>query len=343
MQPANITLFVSIAIAVMFLLIISFLFAFNISQQKKLQYHKDLQALQDEKQKILIEQNTMLEQRVKERTSELLLQKEAVQVALSDLEASQLLLIQKEKMASLGELTSGIAHEIQNPLNFVNNFSEVNKELLEEMKQAMEAGNVEDAKGIAIDIIANEEKIHEHGRRADAIVKGMLLHSKKSTGEKEPTKLNEIIAEFLRLTYHNARAKDKNFSVNLVTDFDQDIDTINVVPQDISRVIVNLLNNAFYSVNERRQLQPNGYEPAVSVSTKRTGRVIEIRIKDNGVGIPSNIADKIFQPFFTTKPTGQGTGLGLSLSYDIIRAHGGEVKMQSKAGEGAEFIITLNG
>ncbi len=341
LQPPDITLFVSIAIGVMFLLIISFLFAFNISQQKKLQYHKDLQVLHNDQQQMLIQQNTLLEQRVQERTSQLSSQKQTLQDALNNLEASQKLLIQSEKMASLGELTAGIAHEIQNPLNFVNNFSEVNKDLLIEMKQAIDMGDIEDAKAIAGDVITNEEKINEHGRRADAIVKGMLLHSKASTGQKEPTKINDLISEFLRLSYNTLRAKDKNFAATLETDFDESIDKVTIVPQDVSRVLLNLFNNAFYAVNERKQQLPGTYQPAVAVSTRKIGNAVEISITDNGVGIPANITDKIFHPFFTTKPTGQGTGLGLSLSYDIIKAHGGQIKVQSKEGEGAAFTIKL--
>jgi two-component system, NtrC family, sensor kinase len=242
-------------------------------------------------------------------------------------------------MASLGELTAGIAHEIQNPLNFVNNFSEVNKELIDEMQEEMDNGNLADAKGISNNIRDNEEKIIFHGKRADAIVKGMLQHSRSSTGVKEPTDINALADEYLRLSYHGLRAKDKSFNAEIKTDFDESIGKINIIPQDIGRVLLNLYNNAFYFVTEKMKLQDGRYEPTVSVSTKKINNKVEIRVKDNGKGIPQNIVDKIFQPFFTTKPTGEGTGLGLSLSYDMVKAHGGELKVETKEGEGAEFII----
>ena len=250
-------------------------------------------------------------------------------------------LIQSEKMASLGELTAGIAHEIQNPLNFVNNFSEVNKELLQEMKDEIDKGNMEEVKAIANDLIDNEEKINHHGKRADAIVKGMLQHSRSSSGVKEPTDINKLADEYLRLAYHGLRAKDKTFNAILKTDYDATIGNINIVPQDIGRVLLNLYNNAFYTISERQKTEDKEYEPTVSVSTKKIGEIIEIKVTDNGNGIPQKILDKIFQPFFTTKPTGQGTGLGLSLSYDIVKAHGGELKVETKEGEGSEFMILL--
>ena len=262
------------------------------------------------------------------------------------LRATQAQLIQSEKMASLGELTAGIAHEIQNPLNFVNNFSEVNKELLMEMKDEMNKGNMDDANSIANDVIANEEKINHHGKRADAIVKGMLQHSRSSSATKEPTDINKLADEYLRLAYHGLRAKDKSFNATLKNDYDESIGNINIIPQDIGRVILNLITNAFYAVAEKKKQHPD-YEPVVTVTTKRLsspsgdGGKVEIRVKDNGNGIPQKVLDKIFQPFFTTKPTGQGTGLGLSLSYDIIKAHGGELKVETKEGEFAEFIISL--
>ncbi len=278
---------------------------------------------------------------------------------LADLKSTQSQLIQSEKMASLGELTAGIAHEIQNPLNFVNNFSEVSKELLDEMKTELDSGNTGDAKEIADDVIQNLEKINRHGRRAGDIVKGMLEHSKASTGKKEPTDINKLADEYLRLSYHGLRAKDKSFNAEIKTDFDESIGKINIIPQDIGRVLFNLYNNAFYAVNERlrllvpplREVRPDiHYEPTVSVTTKKSGNSILITVKDNGGGIPEKIKEKIFQPFFTTKPTGQGTGLGLSLSYDIVKAHGGEIKVESNenearpddpAGRGTEFIIQL--
>jgi signal transduction histidine kinase len=244
-------------------------------------------------------------------------------------------------MASLGELTAGIAHEIQNPLNFVNNFSEVNKELLTELNEEIEKGNYDEVKTIAKDIIDNEEKIRQHGKRADAIVKGMLQHSGSSSGQKEPTDINTLADEYLRLAYHGLRAKDKSFNVKIKTDFDENVGNINIIPQDIGRVVLNLINNAFYVMDEKKKQTKNGYEPTVSVSTKRTNGKVEILVADNGNGIPQKILDKIFQPFFTTKPTGQGTGLGLSLSYDIVKAHGGELKVETKEGEGSTFIIYL--
>jgi signal transduction histidine kinase len=261
--------------------------------------------------------------------------------AFIELKATQSQLIQSEKMASLGELTAGIAHEIQNPLNFVNNFSEVNKEMIAEMKDEINKGNYNEVKIIADDIEANEEKINHHGKRADAIVKGMLQHSRSSTGQKEPTDINALADEYLRLTYHGLRAKAKSFIATIQTDFDESIQKINIVPQDIARVLLNLYNNAFYAVSEKKKQQSENYEPTVVVNTKKNDDKILICIKDNGTGIPGKALDKIFQPFFTTKPAGQGTGLGLSLSYDIIKAHGGEIKVETKEGEGAEFRIQL--
>ena len=275
-------------------------------------------------------------------------QKKSVEAALVELKSTQSQLIQSEKMASLGELTAGIAHEIQNPLNFVNNFSEVNEELLAEMKDELDKGNIDDAKAIANDAIENQQKILHHGKRADAIVKGMLQHSRSSTGVKEPTNINALADEYLRLAYHGLRAKDKSFNATMKTDFDETIGNINIIPQDIGRVILNLITNAFYVVDEKKKQNPTGYEPTVTVSTKKNGDKVEVKVKDNGNGIPQKVLDKIFQPFFTTKPTGQGTGLGLSLSYDIVKAHGGELKVETKEGEGlpgeqsgSEFIISL--
>ncbi|MDN3657275.1 ATP-binding protein [Ferruginibacter paludis] len=266
--------------------------------------------------------------------------------ALTELQATQKQLIQSEKMASLGELTAGIAHEIQNPLNFVNNFSEVSKELLEEMKEAMDKGDTTEAKEIMNDVILNLEKINHHGKRADGIVKGMLQHSRSSSSQREPTDINALADEYLRLAYHGLRAKDKSFNATLKTNYDDAIGNINIVPQDIGRVILNLISNAFYAVNEKNQsLVANPaavkYEPTVSVSTKKINDQIEISVADNGNGIPSPVKDKIFQPFFTTKPTGQGTGLGLSLVYDIVKAHGGELRVETKENEGSEFLVQL--
>ena len=258
----------------------------------------------------------------------------ALQKSLEELKAAQALLIQSEKMASLGELTDGIAHEIQNPLNFVNNFSELNTELISELKDEIEKGNTEEMRTLADNIVANEQKINHHGKRADAIVKGMLQHSRSSSGVKEPTDINALAEEYLRLAYHGLRAKDKSFNAKTETDFDISLGNVNVVPQDIGRVILNLITNAFYAVTEKKKQNINGYDPIVSVSTNKHGDKIEVRVADNGYGIPLKVMDKIFQPFFTTKPTGQGTGLGLSLSYDIVKAHGGELKVERKEGEG---------
>jgi signal transduction histidine kinase len=264
-----------------------------------------------------------------------------LETTLTDLKATQSQLIQAEKMASLGELTAGIAHEIQNPLNFVNNFSEVSSELLQEMNEELNKGDIEEAKAISQDIKQNLEKINHHGKRADAIVKGMLQHSRSSSGTKEPTDINKLADEYLRLAYHGLRAKDKSFNATMKTDYDETIGNIKIIPQDMGRVILNLITNAFYATNEKKQQIGDGYDPTVTVSTKKVGNTVEVSVKDNGNGIPQTALDKIFQPFFTTKPTGQGTGLGLSLSYDIVKAHGGELKVATKEGEGAEFCITL--
>ena len=268
-------------------------------------------------------------------------EKKILELTLDDLKATQAQLIQSEKMASLGELTAGIAHEIQNPLNFVNNFSEINKDLLFEMNEEIGKANFEEVKAIAKDVIENEEKINHHGKRADAIVKGMLQHSRTSSRQKEPTDINVLVDEYLRLAYHGLRAKDKTFNATTKTDFGENIGTVNIIPQDIGRVILNLINNAFYAVDEKKKQNLKEYKPAVSLSTKKNNGKVEIKVKDNGNGIPQKVLDKIFQPFFTTKPTGQGTGLGLSLSYDIVKAHGGELKVETKEGEGTEFIIHL--
>jgi signal transduction histidine kinase len=262
---------------------------------------------------------------------------------LANLKSTQSQLVQSEKMASLGELTAGIAHEIQNPLNFVNNFSEVNTELIQELVEEAEKGNTHEVIQIAKDIQDNESKINHHGKRADAIVKGMLQHSRSSTGHKEPTDINRLCDEYLRLAYHGLRAKDKLFNAILKTDYDETIGSIHIIPQDIGRVLLNLINNAFYAVDEKRKSGIEQYEPTVYVSTKNIAGKVQISVADNGNGILQKIVDKIFQPFFTTKPTGQGTGLGLSLSYDIIMAHGGQLKVETKEREGSAFIIQLPG
>jgi len=316
-------------------------------QRKELIKARQKAIEEEQNNKVISAMKAQLEVDVAERTAELRKQKEELEITLDELKAAQAQLIQSEKMASLGELTAGIAHEIQNPLNFVNNFSEVNKELLAEMKTEIDSGNFSEAKNIANDIQDNEEKINFHGKRADAIVKSMLQHSRSSSGKKEPTDINALADEYLRLSYHGLRAKDKSFNAKFETDFDDSIQEINIVHQDIGRVLLNLINNAFYSVSEKQRREIPGYEPTIKVSTKRLRDSfnpdrVEIRVADNGNGVPKKVLDKIFQPFFTTKPTGLGTGLGLSLSYDIItRGHGGELKVETKEGEGAEFIIIL--
>jgi len=278
-------------------------------------------------------------------------EKEKVESALLELKTTQNQLIQSEKMASLGELTAGIAHEIQNPLNFVNNFSEVNKEMIEELEHERSKvkgeRNEEAENEILQNIKANEEKINHHGRRADAIVKGMLQHSRTSSGQKELTDINALTDEYLRLAYHGLRAKDKSFNAKFITEFDKNAGKVNIVPQEIGRVILNLINNAFYAVNEKKRLSSDGYEPTVTITTRSIqppsgGRSVEIRVIDNGGGIPQKNLDKIFQPFFTTKATGHGTGLGLSLAYDIVtKGHNGEIRIESKEGEGSEFIVII--
>jgi signal transduction histidine kinase len=279
-------------------------------------------------------ENRLLEEKVKHRTAQL-------ERSLNDLKETQTQLIQSEKMASLGELTAGIAHEIQNPLNFINNFSEVNEELLSEMREEIDKKNFDEVKVLAGNIIENQKKINLHGRRADSIVKGMLQHSRSSGGQKELTDINKLAEEYVRLAYHGLRAKDKSFNAKIDTEFDDKIGDVNTVPQEIGRVILNLINNAFYAVNEKQKQNLKGYEPTVKVSTARENGMVGIKVKDNGNGIPQRVLDKIFQPFFTTKPTGQGTGLGLSLAYDIVKAHGGEIKVNTRESEGSEFTILL--
>lgn len=289
-----------------------------------------------------VQRRRLLAQAQAEAKEKELEQAREIEKAYEELKATQSQLIQSEKMASLGELTAGIAHEIQNPLNFVNNFSEVNEELLNEMKDDLLNGKTNEAIALANDAIENQKKIYHHGKRADAIVKGMLQHSRGGNDVKEPTDINELADEYLRLAYHGLRAKDKSFNATMKTDFDEKLDKIDVVPQDIGRVILNLITNAFYAVSERaKENSDKDFVPTVSVSTKGVGNGVEISVSDNGNGIPIPVREKIFQPFFTTKPTGQGTGLGLSMSYDIVKTHGGTIKVNSKEGLGSEFIITL--
>jgi two-component system NtrC family sensor kinase len=283
----------------------------------------------------------------RKQTANRLLEKQKTEIerTLTELRSTQQQLIQSEKMASLGELTAGIAHEIQNPLNFVNNFSEVNTELIEEIKGQKSKLKSEELDQLLEDISKNNEKINHHGKRADAIVKGMLQHSRSSSGQKEPTDINTLADEYLRLAYHGLRAKDKTFNATMKTDFDASIENMNIIPQDIGRVILNLITNAFYAAHrppDKGFKDPNYIHiPTVWVSTKKKEDRVLISVRDNGPGIPQKIVDKIFQPFFTTKPTGQGTGLGLSLSYDIVKAHGGEIKVETKENEGTEFIVVL--
>ena len=257
------------------------------------------------------------------------------------LKSAQTQLVQSEKMASLGALTAGIAHEIQNPLNFVTNFSEVNSDLLADMKEEITNKNYNEVKKIADDLIINQEKINHHGKRADSIVKNMLQHSRSTSSQKELTDINKLADEYLRLSYHGFRAKDKSFNSTINTDFDESIEKINIVPQDIGRVLLNLYNNAFYAVDEKKKKVGDSYTPSIEVTTKKINNRVEITVRDNGNGISLDVLDKIFQPFFTTKPTGQGTGLGLSLSYDIVKAHGGELKVETSEGEGVKFIVIL--
>jgi two-component system NtrC family sensor kinase len=310
-------------------------------QQKELAKARKRAEEEQENSKVISAVKAQLEVQVAERTAELTKQKEELEQTLNELKSAQTQLIQSEKMASLGELTAGIAHEIQNPLNFVNNFSDINSELIDEMVAEAQNGNVDEAKLIADDIKQNNQKIAFHGKRADAIVKSMLQHSRKNTGQKEPSDINALCDEYVRLSYHGLRAKDKSFNADFKTDFDETIGKINIVPQDIGRVLLNLFNNAFYAVNEKEKRKGPDFKPWVFLQTKKINGKVQITVKDNGDGIPQNIVDKIFQPFFTTKPTGSGTGLGLSLSYDIIKAHGGEIAINTTEGEGSEFIVQL--
>ncbi len=333
---------VIIGISAMVLLFTGFLISFITSQRKKLQYHKQLQLLNDQQQKSLQEQNSLLEERVKERTIELNEQKEALQTSLSKLKTTQLQLIQKEKMASLGELTAGIAHEIQNPLNFVNNFSEVTGELMSELVEEANAGNLAEVKAIALDVGENIEKIMLHGSRATAIVRGMLDHARPTSGERAYTNINSLAREYLRMAYQNLPARYGDWDCELVTQVDEALEPIPVVASEIGRVLLNVLNNAFYAVKSRQEELGKTYKPLVAVGTRLVDQKVEISIRDNGAGIPPEIMNKIFQPFFTTKPTGEGTGLGLSLSYDIVtKGHSGEMRVTSDVGTGTEFVVAL--
>lgn len=326
------------------------------NQQKELNKQRLKLQQEEENNRILEAKKLDLEHQVAERTAELTQQKEELQHALEHLKATQEQLIQSEKLASLGELTAGIAHEIQNPLNFVNNFSEVSVELLEELKserardKAQRDEELEEE--ILSDIVQNLQKINHHGKRASSIVTGMLQHSRLSAGKKELTDLNALADEYLRLSYHGLRAKDKSFNAHIVTDFDPSLPKVEIIPQDLGRVLLNLINNAFYAVQKKKQgnsepEQPDlssgtNYMPTVWVTSKKLDDKIQISVKDNGAGIPESIKAKIFQPFFTTKPTGEGTGLGLSLAYDIItKGHGGVIEVESIEGEGTTFMVKL--
>jgi two-component system, NtrC family, sensor kinase len=321
--------------------------AFGLSANNQLKALRN----EEEKNKVVIGENEKLEILVRERTSEILAQKEQLESTVEELKATQNQLVQQEKLASLGELTAGIAHEIQNPLNFVNNFSELNVELIAELKEALLTKNVKTdqslVKELLEDVTQNMEKINHHGKRASSIVKGMLQHSRTSTGQKEITDINALADEFLRLSYHGLRAKDKTFNADFKTELDPNLPSIEAVPQDIGRVLLNLINNAFYACAERSRAESTTdratpYKPLVTVSTHKIDKAIEIRVKDNGAGISEDNMEKIFQPFFTTKPTGKGTGLGLSLAYDIItKGHGGTLEVESEEGVGTTFIVYI--
>jgi len=315
-QKARYQLIAGVAIVLFILIVAALIWRNNLSQRKK--------------NRILDEQKNLLTQ-----------QRDELQTTLAELKTAQTQLVQSEKMASLGELTAGIAHEIQNPLNFVNNFSEVNTELLEEMQQEIDKGDYQEVKAIAIGIKENQLKINHHGKRADFIVKGMLQHSRTSTGEKQLTDINVLADEFLKLSYHGLRAKDKSFNAELVTHFDEKLPKVNIVQQDIGRVLLNLFNNAFYAVNQKQKTAGDNYQPTVTVTTfAPPSGGWGATVRDNGNGIPDNIKEKIMQPFFTTKPTGEGTGLGLSLSYDIVvKGHGGKISVDTKENEFTEFTV----
>ncbi|GAB4054694.1 ATP-binding protein [Spirosoma litoris] len=306
----------------------------------QLEHEKEL-----EKRRIIEAKKNELEYLVAERTAEITRQKEELEQTVTELKATQNQLIQSEKMASLGELTAGIAHEIQNPLNFVNNFSEVSIELIDELteEQAKSDRDHELEAELLTDLKQNLQKISHHGGRASSIVKGMLQHSRASTGQREPTDLNALADEYLRLAYHGLRAKDKTFNATLKTEFDTSLGEISMIPQDIGRVLLNLFTNAFYAVQQRQKKgEDAGYQPTVTISTRCANEEAVVTVSDNGTGIPEAVQQKIFQPFFTTKPTGEGTGLGLSLAYDIVtKGHSGTLEVASKEGEGTTFTITL--
>jgi signal transduction histidine kinase len=301
------------------------------------------EAIEKEKTAAKLAIETQLVRAENERKTQELEYAKEIEKAYTELKSTQAQLIHSEKMASLGELTAGIAHEIKNPLNFVNNFSEVSRELLDEIKTELKNKNDDAAIQLIEDLKQNLDKINQHGKRADSIVKGMLLHSRGTSGEKTLTDINDLLDQYVNLAYHGMRATNKDFNITIEKDYDNSIEKINVVPQDLSRVFLNIINNACYAAYDRkRKSVDNNFSPTLKVSTENLKDKVEIRIGDNGNGIPADILDKIFQPFFTTKPTGEGTGLGLSLSYDIVtKIHNGDLRVESEEGKFTEFIITI--
>ncbi len=314
------------------------------NQKKAVEKERQERELEAEQRRVIEAKKNELEYLVAERTAEITRQKEELEHALVELKTTQTQLIQSEKMASLGELTAGIAHEIQNPLNFVNNFSEVSIELIDELteEQVKPDRDLDLEAELLTDLKQNLQKISHHGNRASSIVKGMLQHSRASSGQREPTDLNALCDEYLRLAYHGLRAKDKAFNAQFSTDLDASLGKVSMIPQDMGRVLLNLFTNAFYAVQQRQKQSPANYHPTVSVSTRCANGQAVITVQDNGTGMPESVEQKIFQPFFTTKPTGEGTGLGLSMAYDIVtKGHNGEIRVESTEGEGTKFIITL--
>ncbi|WP_435354526.1 ATP-binding protein [Emticicia sp. SJ17W-69] len=323
---------------------ITWLIGFSIYSQRQGKRERQQRLKDEEEKKKLEAKKQELEYQVAERTAELTRQKEELEQTVIELKTTQNQLVHAEKMASLGELTAGIAHEIQNPLNFVNNFSEVSVELCQEITEELEKENFDKTYIIEIlsDLSQNQEKITHHGQRAASIVKGMLQHSRTSTGQKELTDINVLADEYIRLSYHGLRAKDKSFMADFKTNLDPNLPKIKIIPQDFGRVLLNVINNAFYAVQQKAKLKLDGYKPLVSIDTYLEDGEVVVKIKDNGTGMPESVKSKIFQPFFTTKPTGQGTGLGLSLAYDIItKGHGGTMEVDSVEGEWTVFIIKL--
>lgn len=335
---------VIIGISAMVILFASFLISFVTTQRKKMFYHMELQQLHEHQRIYLLEQNSLLEQHVATRTTELNQQKEALQTSLLELRTTQMQLIQKEKMASLGEVSSGIAHEIQNPLNFVNNFSEVSAELLEELDQELETGGKDYIQQLIADLRDNLTKINLHGKRADSIVKGMQQHSHIQQAQRAPTDLNALADEYLRVAYQSEVAKPGEFSCALETNFDPTVGLVEVVAPEIGRVLLNLYTNAFYALRQRQLTTRDPYAPTLWISTERIAKRVKIRVRDNGAGMPEEVKSRVFQPFFTTRPSGEGTGLGLSMSFDIItKGHAGEIRVESELSEGAEFVMELPG